>query len=157
MKLIELWLQSHAQAVATLVRALEGTPGVLDEIAKTRQPFPWHDPTMRIDDLVGGVCRFGEPWIHMLDGGPKSSNDRSPEGRLLQLEENRARLRDLMLRFEEEGSWDMTFVDRECEPPQTFSYGGVILMVIVFADHLRVELDAELRERGLLDTYTALA
>ena len=157
MKLIELWLQSHAKAASTLVRALEGRPEVLDKKAKTRQPFPWHDPVMKIDDLVGGVCRFGEPWIHMLDGRPKSPTDRSLASRLEQIEENRARLQDLMLRFEEEGSWDMTFVDHECEPPETFSYGGVILMVIVFADHLRVELDAELRERGLLDTYTALA
>lgn len=51
----------------------------------------------------------------------------------------------------------MTFVDHECEPPQVFSYGSVALMIFVFTDHARVELDAELRERGLLEESTALA
>ena len=156
MKLIELWLDDHARAAVKLVQALEKRPETLDEVAKTRQPFPWHDPAMKVEDLVSGVCRFGEPWIHMLDGQPRSSTDRALPRRIEQIAENRDRLRDLILRFEEEGSWDMTFVDHECEPPQVFSYGGIVLMIVNFTSHLRVELEMELKERGLLGESVTL-
>ncbi len=157
MKLIELWLESQAESAARLVTALASHPKVEKETAKTRQPFPWLPSTMTVDDLANRTCGFAEPWIHLLDGGPATQNDGTLSSRLAQIKENRTRLQDLVLRFEDEGSWDMTFVDHECEPPQTFSYGSVVLMIMVFTDHARVELDAELRERGLVQEYTALS
>lgn len=157
MKLIELWLRDQAQSAARLVTSLDARSELKNEIAKTRQPFPWLPPTMTVDDLANGVSGFAEPWIHLLDGKPPTSNDGSLASRLAQIEQNRARLQDLVLRFESEGSWDMTFVDHECEPPQVFSYGGVVMMIIVFTDHLRVEFELELRERGALNESVTLA
>lgn len=157
MKLIELWLRDQAQGAARLVTVLYTHPELGKETAKTRQPFPWLPPTMTVEDLANGVSGFAEPWIHLLDGKPATSNDGTLASRLTQIEENRARLQDLVLRFESEGSWDMTFVDHECEPPQVFSYGSVVMMIIVFTDHLRVEFELELRERGVLNESVTLA
>ena len=157
MKLIELWLSDHAKAASALIRVLDAHSDVRRETARTRQPFPWHPPTMSVDDLANGVCSFAEPWIHLIDGEPRTTNDGSLASRLAQVEANRTRLQDLVLRFEGEGSWDMTFVDHECEPPQTFGYGSIVLMIMVFTDHLRVELELELRERGLLKGSVTLA
>ncbi len=157
MKLIELWLADHARAATRLATVLDIHPEAGRETAKTRQPFPWLPPTMTVDDLMNGACGFAEPWIHLLDGGPATSNDGTLPSRLARIEANRARLADLVLRFEDEGSWDMTFVDHECEPAEVFSYGSVVLMIIVFTDHARIELEAELRERGLLEESVSLA
>lgn len=157
MKLIELWLSDHAVAAARLVSVVDAHPGIAGEVAKTRQPFFWLPPTMTVADLANGVCAFAEPWIHLLDGEPATHNDGTRASRLVQIEANRARLQSLISRFEAEGSWDMTFVDHECEPPQTFSYGGVVLMIMTFTNHLRVELELELRERELLGKSVTLA
>ena len=153
MTLIELWLADHARAAERFLRALDAHPSARDEIAATRDPFPWMPSTMTVGLLADRVVRFGEPWIRYLDGGPETVNDGTLEGRLAQVEENRSRLQSLIRRFEAEGSWDMTFVDAECDPPQVFSYGAVMLHVMAYGDHARVELDLELRRRGLLEGW----
>ena len=150
MKLIELWLDDHTRAAERLLRTLDQTPDIREAPASYHNPFPWEGRTITIGALEDRVVRFGEPWIHMLDGRPDSTNDGTLKGRLAQLDENRERLALLIARFEAEGSWDMTFVDHECDPPEVFSYGAVVLHIVVYGDHARVELQMEMRERGLL-------
>ena len=46
------------------------------------------------------------------------------------------------------GAWDDGFVDALCEPPQSFSYGGVIAHVLEFGAIRRHALLGVLRELG---------
>jgi AraC family transcriptional regulator len=54
----------------------------------------------------------------------------------------------LARRIRDRGAWDDAFVDALCEPPQSFTYGGVISHVLAYGAVRREALAAVLRELG---------
>ena len=54
----------------------------------------------------------------------------------------------LVRRIRERGAWDDAFVDALCEPPQSFTYGGVIAHVLSYGAVRREALAGVLRELG---------
>jgi hypothetical protein len=46
------------------------------------------------------------------------------------------------------GAWDDAFVDALCEPPQSFTYGGVVSHILAYGAVRREALAAVLRELG---------
>ena len=50
-----------------------------------------------------------------------------------------------------EGSLDETFVDATCEPPQVFTYGGMVAHVLTFAAHRRTLVCGALYRAGITD------
>ena len=51
----------------------------------------------------------------------------------------------------DEGRLDETFVDTHCDPPQVFSYGGVIAHVLTFAAYRRTLVCGALWDEGITD------
>jgi hypothetical protein len=51
-------------------------------------------------------------------------------------------------RIRDRGAWDDAFVDALCEPPQSFTYGGVVSHVLTFGAVRREALASVLRELG---------
>ncbi|HLA65563.1 MAG TPA: AraC family transcriptional regulator [Candidatus Saccharimonadales bacterium] len=51
----------------------------------------------------------------------------------------------------EEGRLDETFVDAECEPPEVFTYGGLIAHVLTFAAHRRLLVLGAMASAGITD------
>jgi len=51
-------------------------------------------------------------------------------------------------RIRDRGAWDDAFVDALCEPPQSFTYGGVLSHVLTYGAVRRETLAAVLRELG---------
>jgi len=47
------------------------------------------------------------------------------------------------------GTWNHAFVDALCEPPESFSFGGVVAHVLTFSAHRRQVLGAVLAELGV--------
>jgi AraC family transcriptional regulator len=54
----------------------------------------------------------------------------------------------LARRIRDRGAWDDAFVDALCEPPQSFTYGGVISHVLSYGAVRREALAGVLRELG---------
>ena len=54
----------------------------------------------------------------------------------------------LVRRIRDRGAWDDAFVDALCEPPQSFTYGGVISHVLAYGAVRREALAGVLRELG---------
>jgi AraC family transcriptional regulator len=54
----------------------------------------------------------------------------------------------LARRIRDRGAWDDAFVDALCEPPQSFTYGGVISHVLAYGAVRREALAGVLRELG---------
>ena len=54
----------------------------------------------------------------------------------------------LARRLRDRGAWDDAFVDALCEPPQSFTYGGVLSHVLSYGAVRREALAAVLRELG---------
>jgi AraC family transcriptional regulator len=50
-----------------------------------------------------------------------------------------------------EGRLDETFVDAICEPPEVFTYGGMIAHVLTFAAHRRTLVAGALHDAGITD------
>jgi AraC family transcriptional regulator len=53
--------------------------------------------------------------------------------------------------FTEQGRLDETFVDALCEPPEVFTYGGMIAHVLTFAAHRRTLVAGALLDAGVSD------
>ena len=51
----------------------------------------------------------------------------------------------------EEGRLDETFVDAVCDPPEVFTYGGMIAHVLTFAAHRRTLVCGALADAGVTD------
>ena len=146
MTLLDLIFDDHRDTMSRILDLLEGRPeSTWQAKVPNSNAFPWCDADETVRELVSRNCGFGEPWIHMLDGGKEVKDDGTVPGLRASLAENHTRFKKLVARFEQEGSWDLTFVDGECEPPQVFSYGSVVLMQIVYTSHARVCLEQHLR------------
>jgi hypothetical protein len=55
----------------------------------------------------------------------------------------------IVRRIRDRGAWDDAFVDALCEPPQSFTYGGVVAHVLSFGAIRREALAAVLAELGV--------
>ncbi|MGZ4355129.1 MAG: helix-turn-helix domain-containing protein, partial [Gaiellaceae bacterium] len=51
----------------------------------------------------------------------------------------------------DEGRLDETFVDAICDPPEIFTYGGMIAHVLTFAAHRRTLVCGALHDAGVGD------
>jgi AraC-like DNA-binding protein len=58
---------------------------------------------------------------------------------------------DQVCRVVGEGRLDETFVDAECDPPEVFTYGGLIAHVLTFAAHRRILVLGALESAGISD------
>ena len=52
------------------------------------------------------------------------------------------------MRIRDRGAWDDAFVDALCEPPQSFTYGGVLAHVLSYGAVRREALASVLAELG---------
>jgi len=149
MTLLDLLLNEHFQNTNLILDVYEGLPDEQrDIVLPNTDPFPWEPDDLSVRQLVSRLCGFGEPWIHQLDDEPGSTNDGTLSSLRAQLVENDRRFRDLANKIQDEGSWDLTFVDSECEPPEVFNYGLVVTMQIVYTSHARVTVEHFLRRIG---------
>ena len=51
----------------------------------------------------------------------------------------------------EQGRLDETFIDAVCDPPEVFTYGGMVAHVLTFAAHRRTLVAGTLVEAGITD------
>ncbi len=109
------------------------------------------DPTLRrVCDLLVGQL---EMWLAALEGAERVpvDHDSSPTGMRCRLDAAGPRFRQLVLPALEEGRGDETFIDATCEPPQTFSYGGVLAHVLTFSAVRRTMAIGALESYGVDD------
>ena len=92
--------------------------------------------------LVGTL----EIWCAAIAGEP---HDGPPPGTLLErLDRVGPRLVRLVRAIRDRGAWDAGFVDALCEPPESFTYGGVVAHVIEYGAVRREALAGVLAQLG---------
>jgi AraC family transcriptional regulator len=78
-----------------------------------------------------------------------SPTDRTPSAMRARLDRADAKFHGVLTEVRHRSAWDDTFVDALCEPPETFTFGGMFAHVITFNAHRRMlALDA-LRRLGV--------
>ena len=152
MDVLEGMLDHHLSLVAEIVaRSARVGDQVLDQPIELSVPGIDSDPTLRsvTDRLISQL----EMWITSLEGGttmPHNANA-APAGWQARLEAAGPRFRELVLTPVREGRAGETFVDAMCDPPQTFTYGGVLAHVLTFSAVRRTMAIGALERAGVGD------
>jgi AraC family transcriptional regulator len=109
------------------------------------------EPTLRsvCARLVGQL----EMWVGALQGADRAlvDPDNSPTALRRRLDLAGPQFRKLLVDALHEGRGEETFIDATCEPPQTFSYAGVLAHVLTFSAVRRTLAIGALEDAGVSD------
>jgi AraC family transcriptional regulator len=110
------------------------------------------DPTLRslLSRLVGQLAMWdaavhARPYDFELEAGESLTSMRA------RLAEAGPAFLSAVRTIVDEGRLDETFVDAICDPPEVFTYGGMIAHVLTFAAHRRTLVCGALIEAGVTD------
>jgi AraC family transcriptional regulator len=108
------------------------------------QVFPWCGPDQSLRQMLDRIVQTKEVWSAAITGGPMPqmdkapAEDRTPSGMLARLDRADAKFHGVLKDVRNRSAWDDTFVDALCEPPETFTFGGVFADVITFNAYRRL-------------------
>ena len=115
---------------------------------------PWDTPDQTLREILDRIVRTKEVWTAALTGGalpditPAATAGQAPEILLERLQKTDTEFQKILRGIRDRGTWTDTFVDKYCEPPETFTFGGMFAHVITFNSYRRLlALDA-LRSLG---------
>jgi AraC family transcriptional regulator len=152
MDVLDRMLDHHLWLVGEIVdrTARVGTE-VLDKPIELSVEGIDQNPTLRsvTDRLVGQL----EMWVTTLEGGTSmpAAGDTTPPGLRSRLESAAPRFRELVMTPIRDGRAGDTFIDAICDPPETFTYGGVLAHVLNFSAVRRTLAIGALDSAGITD------
>jgi AraC family transcriptional regulator len=117
--------------------------------------FPWDGPDRSLRQLLDRMVQTKEAWAAALTGGsaPLFDNappeDRTPSAMLARLEKADQGFHSVLKDVRNRSAWEDTFVDALCEPPETFTFGGMFAHVITFNAYRRMVAIDVLRALGV--------
>ena len=117
--------------------------------------FPWNDPDQNLRQILERMVQTKEVWAAALTGGnmPPLDNipaaERTPSAMLARLERADTEFHGVLTEVRNRSAWEDTFVDALCEPPETFTFGGMFAHVITFNAHRRMFAMEALRGLGV--------
>ena len=144
----------HTRRLLDLAKALndEQLDGPLKNQVKI---FPWDGPDQNLRQILDRMVQTKEVWAAAISGGamPLMENapqaDRAPSGMLARLEKADVKFQGVLADVHKRSAWEDTFVDALCEPPETFSFGGMFAHVITFNAYRRMLAIDALRILGV--------
>jgi AraC family transcriptional regulator len=146
--LTERMVTHHLDRVRELLEVAATLPS--DELERPLRPglvIVWFEGEEASAALMAERLVFTlEVWVAAIEGGPFPPSGGAD---LLGRHERASRaFARLARRIRDRGAWDDAFVDALCEPPQSFTYGGVISHVLSYGAVRREALANVLRELG---------
>lgn len=135
-----------------LNRAAELPPETLD--LSIAAGWGWNDPddgsTLR--SLLNEMVSNKENWSATLSGkAAPEDGGTSVEDMKRRFEVAGNEFTRLVRAIRDRGDWDAGFVDALCDPPQSFTYGGMLAHVTTFSAFRRTMAVFALRELGVDD------
>jgi AraC-like DNA-binding protein len=157
MDLYDIFAGAESFHVRKLLEHARGlTDAQLDKpLGSPAHVFPWDSPARSLRDLLRRLVVTKEIWTAALTGQSLPDLDaeppeqRTPDALLSRLEATDVTFNRILTDVRNRNAWSDTFVDALCEPPETFSFGGMFAHVITFNAYQRLlALDA-LRRLGV--------
>jgi len=146
--LTERMVGHHLDRVGELLRAAAALPA--EDLARELRPglvlvwFEGEEPSAAL--MCERLVYTLEVWVAAIDG---RAVPRSGAGDWLPRFERAARdFARIAKRIRDHGAYDDAFVDALCEPPQSFTYGGVLSHVLAFGAVRREALAGVLAQLG---------
>jgi AraC family transcriptional regulator len=116
--------------------------------------FPWDSPDQSLRQILDRMVQTKEAWTAAITGGSMPpmdhapAEDRTPSAMLARMEKADAAFHTVLTDVRNRSAWDDTFVDALCEPPETFTFGGMFADVITCNAHRRMLALDVLRRLG---------
>jgi AraC family transcriptional regulator len=133
----------HTRRLLVLAKTLNDEQ--LDRPLKNQvKIFPFDGPDESLRQILDRMVQTKEAWAAALTGGgmPPMDNapptDRTPAAMLARLDRADTKFQGVMTDVRNRSAWDDTFVDALCEPPETFTFGGMFAHVITFNAYRRM-------------------
>ena len=114
--------------------------------------LPWDKPERNLRELLENLVFTKEVWAAAMAGGemPEMRQTPCPANDLLtRFQKADTQFQAILSDVRNRSAWDDTFVDALCEPPETFSFGGVFTHVITFNTYRRLTALDALRQLGV--------
>ena len=117
--------------------------------------FPWDSPDQSLRQILDRMVQTKEAWTAALTGGsmPLLDNapatERTPSAMLARIDRADGEFHRVLSDVRNRSAWDDTFVDALCEPPETFTFGGMFAHVITFNAFRRMFAIDALRSLGV--------
>jgi AraC-like DNA-binding protein len=117
--------------------------------------FPWDGPDQSLRQILDRIVQTKEVWAAALTGGSMPPmdhappTDRTPSAMLARLDKVDAEFHGVLTDVRNRSAWDDTFVDALCEPPESFTFGGMFAHVITFNAYRRMLAMDALRLLGV--------
>ena len=151
MDLYDIFAGAESFHVRKLLEQARGlTDAQLDKrLDNPARAFPWPSAAQSLRELLRRLVVTKELWTAALTGGPLPDLDaeppeqRTPDALLSRLQAADVKFDGILNDVRNRNAWSDTFVDALCEPPETFSFGGMFAHVITFNTYQRLlALDA---------------
>ena len=140
-------------------RLLEQARGLTDEqldkpLNGLAKVFPWENADRNLREILERIVQTKEVWTAALTGGPMPSMEstaaeRTPAALLARLDKADAEFNRILGDVQKRGAWSDTFVDALCEPPETFTFGGMFAHVVTYNAHRRLVAMDVMRRMGV--------
>ena len=145
---------SHTRRLLDLAKTLNDEQ--LDRPLKNQVTvFPWHSPDQSLRQILDRMVQTKEAWTAALTGGGMPlldnapSTNRTPSAMLGRLARADAEFNGVLTDVHHRSAWSDTFVDALCEPPETFTFGGIFADVITCNAYRRMLAMDALRHLGV--------
>ena len=144
----------HTRRLLDLAKTLNDEQ--LDRPLKNQvKVFPWDGPDQSLRQTLDRMVQTKEAWAAALTGGSMPlmenapSEHRTPSAMLTRMEKADAAFHSVLKDVRNRSAWEDTFVDALCEPPETFTFGGVFAHVVIFNAYRRMLAIDALRRLGV--------
>lgn len=143
----DLWLTRRLlDAAAQLTDAQLDAP-----LLQPENPVAFEAPEKTLRDVLVRMVFTKEVWVSAVQGRPFTDNNDESMPRLRQrMEAAYGEFNAIVRQVEEQQLWDVEFVDMLCEPPETFTYGGMIAHVVTFSAYRRSAVIRALERLGVM-------
>ena len=117
--------------------------------------FPWDSPDQTLRQMLDRILQTKEAWAAALTSGSAPPFDKAPPSdltplaMLARLDKADGDFHRVLAEVRNRSAWDDTFIDALCEPPETFTFGGVFADVITSNAHRRMLAMDALRRMGV--------
>jgi AraC-like DNA-binding protein len=143
----------HTEQLLEAARALSDEQ--LDRpLNNSVQVVPWDTPDQTLRQILDRIVLTKEVWTAALTGGemPDTStaatSSQTPGTMLDRLRKTDAAFQSIFRGVRDRGTWTDTFVDKYCEPPESFTFGGMFAHVVTFNSYRRLMAMDALRRLG---------
>ena len=141
-------------------RLLEHAASLSDEqldrpLDASTKVWGWDKPDRNLREILERMVQTKEVWAAALSGGPVPQldgappSDRTPVAQLARFEKAEVEFQRILCDVRARNAWSDTFVDALCEPPETFTFGGMFAHVMTFNAFRRLAAMDALQRLGL--------